>query len=157
MRKTSTKHALRVTDCVYNSTPMTLFRLVLWLSICVGLLFTARPDDAITQSFIVRADEYRATYAYAPAADYVRVAAVRQPWNASLYLRLGSIAVYQHHFDEAQIQLALAEQYGADAAAAAMMRAELAEQQNRFDEAAVQWQVVINTQPYHQAAAQNLI
>jgi len=136
---------------------MTLFRFVLWLILCVGLLLTARPDDVITQSFIVRADEYRATYAYAPAAEYARVATVRQPWNASLYLRLGSIAVNQHHFDEAQIQLALAGQYGADAAASAAVRAELAEQQNRFDEAAAQWQVVINTQPYNQAAIQNLI
>ena len=136
---------------------MTLFRLVLWLIICVGLLFTVQPDDTITQSFIVRADEYRTTYAYAPAAEYLRVAAVRQPWNASLYLRLGSIAVDQHHFDEAQSQLALAGQYGADAAASAAVRAELAEQQNRFDEAAGQWQVVINTQPYNQVAAQSLI
>ena len=136
---------------------MTLFRLVLWLIICIGLLFSARPDDAITQSFVVRADEYRATYAYAPAAEYARVAIVRQPWNASLYLRLGSLAAAQHHFDEAQIQLALAGQYGADAAASAAVRAELAEQQNRFDEAAAQWQVVINTQPYSQAAIQNLI
>ena len=74
-----------------------------------------RPDDAITQSFVQRADEFRASIDYRAAADYLRVALVRQPWNAALHVKLAEALALQHHDVEAQQALAEAERLGADA------------------------------------------
>ena len=58
---------------------MKMIRGLLFLFMLIGLLLLVRPDDAITPSFVQRAAEFRASIDYGPAADYLRVALVRQP------------------------------------------------------------------------------
>jgi Flp pilus assembly protein TadD len=141
----------------YNSTSMIHFRIPLLLAILLALLVVARPDDSIEASFVMQADEYGATFAYPPAADYIRVALERQPWNASLYLRSGAIQLGWQQFNAAARQFDLAEQAGADRVALASGRAKLAEQQQHFEEAAAQWSSVVRARPDDSAAARRLI
>jgi len=102
---------------------MKALRWALFLLILIGLLLLGRPDDAITQSFVQRADEFRASIDYGLAADYLRVALVRQPWNATLRVKLAEALALQHHEVEAQQALAEAEQLGADATTVERLRA----------------------------------
>jgi len=70
---------------------MKVIRWLLFLLVIIGLLLLVRPDDTITLSFVQRADEFRASIDFQAAADYLRTALVRQPWNATLHLRLAFI------------------------------------------------------------------
>jgi tetratricopeptide (TPR) repeat protein len=121
---------------------MTLVRLLLVLIVIIALLFIVRPDDSVTASFVARAEQYRATFDYRLASDYLRLAITRQPWNATLHLRLSEAALDQHRFDEATQYLDQAGQLGASPIGVATIQAELAERTNRFGEAAADWQSI---------------
>ena len=70
---------------------MKVIRILLFLLVIIGLLLAVRPDDALTLSFAQRAEEFRAAIDFQAAADYLRVALQRQPWNATLQLRLAFV------------------------------------------------------------------
>ena len=110
---------------------------VLFLLLLIGVLLLVRPDDAITQSFARRADEFRASIDYGSAADYVRVALVRQPWNATLHIKLAETLALQHREVDAQQALAEAERWGADAADVERLRAVWAENDQQIGRAHV--------------------
>jgi tetratricopeptide (TPR) repeat protein len=131
---------------------MTVLRGLLFLLLLIGLLLLVRPDDAITQSFAQRAAEFRASIDYGLAADYLRVALVRQPWNAALHVKLAEALALQHREVEAQQALTEAEQLGADAITAERLRAAWAEKNQRFAEAARRWQLVSERRPLDETA-----
>jgi tetratricopeptide (TPR) repeat protein len=126
---------------------MRLLRWVLFFLLLIGLLLLVRPDDAITQSFAQRADKFRASIDYAAAADYLRLALLRQPWNAALHVKLAEALMLQHDDRGAQDALAEAERLGADVADVAQLRAELAEMDQRYGEAAQYWLNVVAERP----------
>jgi|GEM_PF-6439225 len=126
---------------------MKVIRWLLFLLVLVGLLLLVRPDDAITPSFVQRADEFRASIDYGAAADYLRVALQRQPWNATLHLRLAFILSLQGHEVEAQQVLTEAERLGAAAHNVEYLRAQWAQQAGRYTEAAQHWQNVVELLP----------
>jgi tetratricopeptide (TPR) repeat protein len=135
---------------------MRLLRWLLLPLLAIGLLLLARPDDAITLSFAQHADELRASIDYGAAADYLRVALLRQPWSASLRVKLAEVLASQHDEAGALQALAEAERWGADAADVARLRAEWAEKDHRYAEAAQHWLHVVEQRPldetaYHQA------
>jgi cytochrome c-type biogenesis protein CcmH/NrfG len=136
---------------------MMVLRWLLFLLLLLGLLLVARPDDAITQSFVQRADEYRASIDYGLAADYVRVALVRQPWNATLHVKLAEALALQHHEVEAQQALAEAEQLGADAASVERLRAAWAEKNEQYAEAAQHWLHVTEQRPLDETAYRHAV
>jgi tetratricopeptide (TPR) repeat protein len=137
---------------------MTVLRWLLFLLLLIGLLLLVRPDDALTPSFVQRAAEFRASIDYGPAADYLRVALVRQPWNAALHVKLAEALALQHRGAEARQALAEAERLGADAAAVERLRAVWAENDQRYAEAAQRWLHVselrpLDETPYRRAVA----
>lgn len=136
---------------------MILLRWLLLLLIIVALLFTVRFDDAVTASHLARADEFRATYLYRQAADHVRVAATRQPWNATLQLRLAQLMRLQRDFDQAAAMLDQAQRLGADPIELAAERARLAEAQGNYAAAAAQWQIAAEARPGDALAPRRLI
>jgi hypothetical protein len=91
---------------------MKVIRWLLFLLLLIGLLLLVRPDDAITLSFVQRADEFRASIDYGLATDYLRVAVLRQPWNATLHVKLAEALALQHDKAGAQQALAEAERLG---------------------------------------------
>ncbi len=131
---------------------MRLLRWFLFFLLLIGLLLIVRPDDALTQSFVLRAEEYRASIDFQAAADYLRVALQRQPWNATLYVRLAFILGLQRNEAEAQQALAEAERLGADAFDVEYQRAQWAQQDRRYAEAAQHWQRIIEELPLDEAA-----
>lgn len=131
---------------------MKVLRWLFFFLLLLSLLLLARPDDAITQSFVQQAGEFRASIDYGAAADYVRVALQRQPWNATLHLRLAEALALQHDEAAARQALAEAERLGAAAAAVARLRAEWAEQGQRYAEAVRHWQLVIEQRPLDETA-----
>ncbi len=134
-----------------------VMRWALFLLILLGVLLLVRPDDAITQSFVQRADEFRASIDYALAADYLRVALVRQPWNATLHVKLAEALALQHRDVEAQQALAEAEQLGADAATVERLRAIWAEQNRQYVEAAQHWLHVSEWRPLDETAYRHAV
>ena len=142
----------------YNTPTMKVLHWVLFLLMLIGLLLLVRPDDALTQSFVQRAAEFRASIDYGLAADYLRVAVVRQPWNVALRVKLAEALALQHHEIEAQQALAEAERLGADAAAVERLRAIWAENDGRYAEATQRWLHVgewrpLDETPYRRAVA----
>jgi len=131
---------------------MKVLRWIIFFVILMGVLLLVRPDDAITQSFVQRADEYRLSIDYGPAADYLRVAVVRQPWNAALHVKLAEALALQHNDIEAQQALAEAERLGADATTVERLRALRAEKDQRFAEAAQHWLQVSKQRPLDETA-----
>ncbi len=131
---------------------MKVLRWILFLLVLIGLLLLVRPDDAITQSFVLRADQFRASIDYGLAADYVRTALVRQPWNATLHVKLAEALALQQDEAEAQQTLAEAERLGADAALAEQLRAMWAGQAQRYAEAAQHWLQVSARHPWDAVA-----
>jgi tetratricopeptide (TPR) repeat protein len=123
----------------------------------LGLLLLVRPDDAITQSFVQRAAELRASIDYGLAADYLRVALVRQPWNAALHVELAEALALRHNMVEAQQALAEAERLGADAAAVEQLRAVWAERDQRYAEAAQRWLQVSERRPQDETAYRHAV
>jgi tetratricopeptide (TPR) repeat protein len=130
---------------------MKLLRWLLYFICLVGVLLLARPDDALTLSFTQRAAEFRASIDYAAAADYLRIALQRQPWNAALRLKLAEAQVLQRDAG-APVALADAERWGADAAAVEQLRAVWAEQNQHYAEAGQHWQNVIEQRPLDETA-----
>lgn len=126
---------------------MKAFRGLGFLLILSGLLLLGRPDDAITLSFVQRADEFRASIDYQLAADYLRVALVRQPWNATLHVKLAESLALLHDKPGAQQALAGAERLGAEVATVERLRAMWAEQDQRFAEAVQHWSLVSERRP----------
>jgi tetratricopeptide (TPR) repeat protein len=113
----------------------------------MGLLLLVRPDDAITLSFAQRAAEFRASIDYAAAADYLQVALQRQPWNATLHLKLAEVLALQQDEAGAQAALAEAERLGVDMATSEQMRAAWAEKHQRYAEALQHWLRVSELHP----------
>ena len=136
---------------------MKILRWLALLFVIVAVLFIARPDDSITRSFVSSAAQSVASTDYQRAADYLHLAATRQPWNTAFMLQAAEVAIQRQHYDEARAQLAQAEQAGADPLAVASLRADLAEKQNQFDEAARQWQAIIALRPADTTAYPHLI
>ncbi len=131
---------------------MKVIRWLLFLLVLAGLLLLVRPDDAITPSIVQRADEFRASIDYGLAADYLRVALTRQPWNATLHVKLADVLALQHNEAAAQQALSEAEQLGADTATAEQLRAQWAEQDQRYAEAVQHWLSVIGQRPRDETA-----
>ncbi len=126
---------------------MKVIRGLFFLLVLAGLLLV-QPDDSIAQSFVQRANELRAALDYHRAADYVRVALVRQPWNATLYLKSAETLLLDHDEPAAQQALTEAQRLGADMADVEQLRALLAQQGQRFDEAIQHWQQFIERRPF---------
>ena len=131
---------------------MKVIRWLLFLLVLAGLLLLVQPDDTVTQSLVQRADEYRASIDYGLAADHLRVALVRQPWNAALHVKLAEALALQHNAGEAQQALAEAERLGADMATLEQLRALWAEKDRRYAEAAQHWQQVNERRPLDESA-----
>jgi tetratricopeptide (TPR) repeat protein len=136
---------------------MKLLRWILFLLLLMGLLLLVRPDDAITLSFAQRAAEFRASIDYGAAADYLRPALVRQPWNATLHVKLADVLALQNNKAEAQQALAEAEQLGADTAMVERLRAAWAEKDQRYAEAAQGWLRVIEQHPLDETAYRHAV
>ncbi len=136
---------------------MKVLRWLALLFVIIAVLLLGRPDDSITRSFVDDAAQSVASADYQRAADYFNLAATRQPWNATIELKAAEVAIQQHHFAEAQAALTRAEQAGAEAVAVAYLRANLAEKQNHFDEAALQWQTIMALRPLDTSAYPHLI
>ncbi len=136
---------------------MKVIRGLLLLLVPIGLLLLVRPDDAITPSFVQRADEFRASIDYGPAADYLRVALVRQPWNATLHVKLAEVLALQHDEVEAQQALTEAERLGADGARVEQLRALWAEQDRRYAEAVQYWLQVSAQRPQDAVAYRHAV
>jgi cytochrome c-type biogenesis protein CcmH/NrfG len=136
---------------------MKVIRWLLFLLVLGVLLLLVRPDDSITRSFAQRADEFRASIDYGLAADYLRVALVRQPWNATLHVKLAEALALQHHEVEAQQALAEAEQLGADAITVERLRAVWAEKNQRYAEAAQHWLQVSERRPLDETAYRHAV
>lgn len=130
---------------------MKVMRWLLFLLVLIGLLL-ARPDDATTRSIARRADEFRASIDFGLAADYLRVALVRQPWNATLHIKLAEALALQHDAAGAQQAVAEAERLGAEAATLERLRAELADQDQRYAEAVPHWLRVLEQRPLDETA-----
>ena len=136
---------------------MKLLRWLALLFVVVAVLFIARPDDSITRSLVDSAAQSAASADYQRAADDLSLAATRQPWNATVALKVAEVATQQRRYAEAQAALGQAEQAGADAIAVAYLRADLAEKQNHFAEAALQWRKIIAARPSDPSAYPHLI
>lgn len=141
----------------YNTTTMKVLHWALFLLMLIGLLLLVRPDDAITQSFVQRADRLRASIDYGLAVDYLRVALVRQPWNAALHVKLAETLALRHNNAEAQQALAEAERLGADAVVVERLRAVWAEQYQRYPEAAQHWLQVSERRPLDETAYRHAV
>ncbi len=124
-----------------------MLRWLALLFVIVFVLFMARPDDSITHSFVDNAAQSASIANYQRAADYLNLAATRQPWNATVALKAAEVALQRRRYDEAEAQLKQAEQAGAETLAVALLRADLAEQQNHLTEAAQQWQSILAQHP----------
>lgn len=136
---------------------MTVLRVLLLGFIIAALALLIRPDDAVTTAYLVRADELRATYLYRQADDYTRVAALRQPWNAAVQLRLAQLARLQRDFDQAAARLDEAARLGADPIDLSGERGLLAEARGDFAAAAAQWQVIVDARPADRQLPRRLI
>ncbi|HZY42482.1 MAG TPA: tetratricopeptide repeat protein [Anaerolineae bacterium] len=126
---------------------MNALRVILLGLVFVALLFIVQPNDVVTASFVTRANEYQATYLYRQAEDYVRLALTRQPWNAALTLRLAELKRLQQSYAAAATAIDQAVALGADAIDVAIVRAQLADDQQQFELAAQQWQIAATARP----------
>jgi tetratricopeptide (TPR) repeat protein len=131
---------------------MKAIRWLLFLLILIGVLLLMQPDDSITPTFVQRADQLSASLDYQPAADYLQVALVRQPWNVSVRLKLAEVLTAQRRYAEAEQALNEAESRGADRAEVEQRRAQLAEKNDQFDVAVQHWQNVSALRPLDSAA-----
>jgi tetratricopeptide (TPR) repeat protein len=131
---------------------MKRLRWLLFLLILIGVLLLVQPDDTITPTFVQRADQFSASLDYQPAIDYLQMALVRQPWNAAVRLKLVDALMTQRHYPEAAQALDEAERWWADRAEVEQRRAQLAERNNQFDQAAQHWQNVSVLRPLDEAA-----
>jgi tetratricopeptide (TPR) repeat protein len=136
---------------------MNALRVILLGLVLVALLFIVQPDDAVTVSFVARANDYQATYLYRQAEDYVRLASTRQPWNATFAVRLAELARLRGNFDQATPLIDQAAALGADPLAVADQRARLAEAQGRFEAAASFWQAIVDARPTDAVTSGRLI
>jgi tetratricopeptide (TPR) repeat protein len=136
---------------------MTLVRVALLIFVIAALIALVQPTDSIAVAFVTRADEYRATFLYRHAADYLQLAATRQPWNAGLQLRLSEIAVEQHDSPAARRYLDRALALGADPMAVVRTEAEVAAQTDQYKQAAELWLKVARARPSDQAAWRNSV
>jgi tetratricopeptide (TPR) repeat protein len=136
---------------------MNLLRVILLGLLLVALLFIVQPDDVVTASFVLRADEYQATYLYRQAEDYVRLALTRQPWNAGFALRLAELARLRGNFDHVAPLIDQAAALGADPLAVGEQRARLAEARGLYEAAAFFWQEIADAQPANDFEAARLI
>lgn len=136
---------------------MNPLRWIIFFLVLIGLLLVVRPDDAITLSFAQRAEEFRASIDYGAAADYLRVALQRQPWNAALHVNLAETLIWQRDEAGAQQALAAAERLSADEATVERLRAELAEKDRRYAEAVQHWLRVIEQRPLDEAAHRHAV
>ena len=131
---------------------MKVIRWLLFLVVLIGVLLVVQPDDLIAPTFVQRADQLSASLDYQPAADYLRVALVRQPWNVSARLKLADVWTVQRRYTEAEQALSEAERWGADRAEVEQRRAQLAEKNNQFDAAVQHWQTVRTLRPLDNAS-----
>jgi len=136
---------------------MNVLRVILLGLLLVALLFIVQPDDVVTASFVARANDYQNTYLYRQAEDYVRLALTRQPWNAALTLRLADLKRLQHSYTETLTLLDQAATLGADQIDVAIMRAQVAADQQQFDLAAQQWQIAAAARPIDTALPKRAI
>ena len=136
---------------------MNVLRVILLGLVLMALLRIVRSDDAVTVSFVMRANDYQSTYLYRQAEDYVRLALTRQPWNATFALRLAELARRRGNFDQARPLIDQAAALGADPLAIADQRAHLAEAQGLFEVAAFFWQEIAEAQPTNAIASSRLI
>ncbi len=121
------------------------------------LLINPQPDDSITVAYVRVSDQYRTTYAYQEADQYLQSALIRQPWNASLHLRSSDIALGLRQPDRSASELDLAASLGADTFEIDVRRARLAEANGQFENAASFWLNAINAQPNEASLQVNLI
>lgn len=136
---------------------MKVLRWILFLLILLAVLLVVRPDDSIAPTFVQRADQFSASLDYQPAADYLQVALVRQPWNVGVRLKLADVLTALRRYAEAEQALNEAERWGADRAEVEQRRAQLAEKNNQFDVAVQHWQTVSALRPLDNAAYAGLV
>lgn len=136
---------------------MNLIRVFLFISIGALLLLTLQPDDSIAAAYVRVSDQYRSTYAFDEADQYLQPALLRQPWNANLYVRSSSIALGLREIDRSAAQLDLADAGGAERWVVYSRRAELAEAQQQFELAASYWLSVTLIHPDDSTATLRLI
>ena len=136
---------------------MKVLRWIIFLFMLVGLLLIIQPDDAITPSFVQRAAQHAAAIDYDSAAAFLRLALVRQPWNAALYVRLGEMLAAQRDEIGAEQAWLQAQVLGADPAIVAAQRAAHAEQVDQTEAAIDWWQQAVAARPTDEAALQRLI
>ncbi|MFN8596804.1 MAG: tetratricopeptide repeat protein [Anaerolineae bacterium] len=126
---------------------MISLRALLLVIVLAALTLLVRPDDAVTASFVTQADAERATFLYRRAEENVRLALIRQPWNASAQRRLAELLIDQRRFDEVPAAIDLARDLGATPIDLAALNAQLAAQTGQFEIAAVQWLIVAQAKP----------
>jgi Flp pilus assembly protein TadD len=136
---------------------MNLIRVLLFISIGAVLLLGLQPQDSIATAYVHVSDQYRSTYAFEEADQYLQPALLRQPWNAELYLRSSDIAFGLRNLDRSAAQLDLADAAGAERWDVYARRAEIAEAGNQFEIAASFWLSVTLEHPDDSAAFQRLI
>ena len=126
---------------------MTFLRALLLMVVLAALTLLVRPDDAVTISFVTHADAKRASFLYRRAEDDVRLALMRQPWNAAAQLRLAALLIDQRRFDEVPLVIDRARDLGANPIELAALNAQLATQTGQFEVAAEQWLNVAQSDP----------
>ena len=141
----------------YNTTTMKVLHWLLFLLLMIGLLLIVQPADTITSSFVQRAAELESTVDYASAAAFLRLALVRQPWNAALYLRLAETLAAQRDEAGAEQAWQQAQALGVDAAIVVAQRAAFAEQSQQTEVAAGWWEQAVAARPADQDAVRRLI
>src|SRR5450759_3541544 len=136
---------------------MNLIRVLLFISIVLMLLLVAQPDDSIATASVQRSDQDRSTVDFNAADRSLQPALMRQPWNATLYLRSSDIAVGLRDLDRSSVQLDLAELAGADRSEVEARRATLAEARQQFELAASFWLSATLDRPEDSTAILRLI
>ncbi len=136
---------------------MNLIRVLLFISIGLALLLVARPADSIATADVQRSDRARSTYDFKAADRSLQPALIRQPWNATLYLRSSDIALGLRDLDRSSAQLDLAELAGADRSEVEVRRATLAEARQQFELAASFWLSATLDRPEDSTAILRLI
>ena len=136
---------------------MTALRVLLLSLVLLALLSVVQPNDAVTASFVTRANDYQRTYLYREAEGYIQLALTRQPWNAELTLRLADLKRLQLKYAEAAPLLDQAAALGADPIEVAITRAQLAADLQQFEIAAQQWQIAAAARPIDPALPQQAI
>ncbi len=136
---------------------MRLLRWFLFLLLLIGLLLLIQPADTIAPTFVQRADQLVASLQYQAAIDHLQVALLRQPWNVVARLKLADVLAAQRRYTETVQALNEAEYWGADRFEVEQRRAQLAEQNHQFAEAAQHWQNVSTLRPLDETTYQNLV